>query len=222
MKSLVKFTTSLLILLTLFSLTKVVKAQFEQKFTFQASAGYVQTVSPDWFAEELPYGGSFDAGMQYNFSRKLSVAVLVKYTRLSNTEEWFDDFNGVNYNYVYGLGHLGISLCPKYRFFTRSRINPYVFAGISLNYIHYWEEQTEPEQNTWKHTFPTSFGYTGGLGIDIRLNDNMALFLQGGLYWFVLIDEYDEGYDTVTLGEILNTFSVQLGININLFKSKSL
>jgi len=194
------------------------KAQFEQKITLQASGGYVEVLTPELFKEELfNRGFSIDAGMQYNFSRSFSIAALAKYSRLfcPDKEEgiWVDD----EYNLF------GLSICPKYRMLTRHRVNPYLYGGLSFNYVNIvWEYSTGLFEDVKSNL---TLGLNAGVGIDMRVSDNLSLFIQGGflttkytipdytslaqIYW----DEY---------WEWINFTYFQVGINISLFKSKSL
>jgi opacity protein-like surface antigen len=171
-------------------------AQFEQKFTFQAAGGYVKALEPDWFSDIFEDGFSLDAGAQYNFNRSTSMVMLVKYSKFFAVSG-IANLSSVNYNL------LGISLCPKLRMLPRYRINPYLFAGGSINYI----KLVIPSI-----AMPTKvhIGFTGGIGVDIRVSDNFALFWQGG---FNGIDQNDD---------LMTAIYSQAGINISLFKAKSL
>ena len=200
MKTFLKIT--LLSSLLLFVSTMHSKAQFEQKFSLQLSGGYVHAISPEHFTRVFSDGFSFDGGAQYNFNQSLSMVVLIKYaTFLSKTN--FGGQRELNMKY----NQLGISLCPKYRFLPSSRINPYVFGGFSLNYITY---NLSSQYFTDNRTSPVAFGVTGGVGADFRLTDNVALFLQAGL-------------STVkSKGDWIGSVYTQVGLNISMFKSKSL
>lgn len=174
-------------------------AQFEQKFTLQLSGGYIQSLSPDFFSRVFKNGFSVDAGAQYNFSRSLSFVVLAKYAKFLSDFESHSGVSAIKYNQI------GLSLCPKYRFMPSSRVNPYLYGGFSLNYISY-NLIGVPEAT---QTSPAIFGFTGGLGIDFRVSDNFALFVQGGFNSFGSKDQ-------------IRFFYTQIGANISMFKSKSL
>jgi outer membrane protein W len=175
-------------------------AQFEQKVTIQMAGGYVRALSPENFTNVFENGFSIDGGAQYNFSRSTSLVVLVKYSK------YFANDNTILGALDAKFNLLGISLCPKYRFNPSSNINPYIFGGASINYVSY----TLGGGYTTSNTSPVSFGVTGGVGIDIGISDNFALFVQAGA-------------NTIKpKGDWLSAVYTQAGFNINLFKSKSL
>jgi opacity protein-like surface antigen len=179
---------------------EVANAQFEQKFTLQLAGGYVRAIAPDNFTNVFENGFSVDAGAQYNFSRTTSMVVLVKYSK------YFANDNTILGALDAKFNLLGISLCPKYRFNPSSKINPYVYGGVSLNYVSYSISGGYVSSNT----SPASFGVTGGLGIDFGISDNLAFFWQAGA-------------NTIKpKGDWLSAIYTQAGLNISLFKSKSL
>ncbi len=198
------FKSRIFIVLSIFLLFGIenASAQFEQKLTLQASGGFVGAFSPDPFTDIFEIGFSLDAGTQYNFSRSVSMVVMAKYATYFHSPDEEFSLESAKFNL------LGISLCPKFRFFTRSKVNPYVFGGASINYINISFSLDGTE--TRKKTEPTSIGFIGGLGFDFRINDNIAVFWQGG------VNRVD--FDVVWI----DSFYQQLGININMFKAKSL
>ncbi len=210
---------TIVLFLPLLTLSIFSKAQFEQKITLQASAGYVEVLSPKLFKEDLfDRGFSIDAGMQYNFSRSFSFAALAKYSRLFNPAKnegiWDDEYNLI-----------GLTICPKYRLLPRYKVNPYLYGGISINYVSLMWEKRDAEGTFDNIKNPFTLGINGGLGIDIIVNDNLSLFIQGGVLttkysvpeYSQLAQEYwNENWDWI------NFTYFQAGINISLFKSKSL
>lgn len=206
-----------------FFLPGIVNAQYEQKVTLHGSLGYVSALSPDWFNEYYPNGASIDAGIQYNFSRKFSLAILANSSVFFGLNE-FTETSEIRIETSSDYYQLGISLAPKFRFLTSKRVNPYVLGGVSLNLLsydylyQYWEydgsEWDLKEDEYESEVVPATFGFIVGAGIDFRLTDNFAVFIQSGVssVW-----DMDEVYP-----EFLNSFYTQLGVNISLFKSKSL
>ncbi|MDX9848275.1 MAG: outer membrane beta-barrel protein [Tenuifilaceae bacterium] len=192
--------SALAIVLVLFLSNNKLFAQFEQKFTLQLSGGYVQSLSPDFFTSVFENGFSFDAGAQYNFSRSLSFVVLAKYAKFLSDFESLSGVSEIKYNQI------GLSLCPKYRFIPSSKVNPYMYGGFSLNYISF----NLIGLPGYTQTSPASFGFTGGLGIDFRVSDNFALFVQGGYNAFSSKRDW------------ISSVYTQIGANISMFKSKSL
>ena len=142
-------------------------AQFEQKVTLQAAGGAIGAIKPDMFKQAFSNGFSLDAGVQYNFNRSTSLVALAKFsTFLENDEVMIQD---ATYNLI------GISICPKIKLFPSGKTNPYLLGGASLNYYKF------KVGNMIDSPWNTKFGFIGGVGIDFSLNDNVALFVQGGI-----------------------------------------
>ncbi|MDX9847871.1 MAG: outer membrane beta-barrel protein [Tenuifilaceae bacterium] len=198
-KIIIKYT---LLVVLFFAVTTNSSAQFEQKLTLQGSGGLVLGLAPESFVDIFNVGFSVDAGVQYNFSRTFSVVAMAKYATYFFTPE--DEFSLETAKF----NQLGISVCPKIRFFPRSRVNPYLFGGASINHIVI-SFSMEGEETRSKDE-PISLGAIAGAGIDFRINDNIALFWQLGLNRV----DFDVVY--------IDAFFQQVGLNINLFKSKSL
>jgi hypothetical protein len=173
--------------------------QFEQKFTIQASGGLVKPLGV--IGDSLSAGLSLDAGVQYNYSRSLAFVGLIKFVILYPQVE----------NANSELGSIGISICPKYRFFPDSKVNPFVLGGVGLFFTKY----SVFDSGEWiDYKFPTSFGYTVGAGVDVSINDNIALFFQSGYSSSILKDK-----DFIVN---FNSLYFQVGINFSFLKSKSL
>ncbi len=185
----------------LFSISTA-SAQFEQKLTLQTSAGFVGAIAPDSFTDIFTTGFSIDVGAQYNFNRTFSLVTMAKYSTFFFIPEDEFSLETAKFNL------LGISLCPKIRFFSSSKVNPYIFGGASINYISIAFSVDGDETRSSKS--PTSLGAIAGLGVDFRVSDNIAIFYQGGL----------NRVDMEMV--IIDSFYQQLGVNINMFKSKSL
>jgi len=199
------------LLLTLFVtiiIGTAAKAQFDNKITAQFSLGVSTVTGPDGLTDYFDSGMSFDGGLQYNFNRNFSLVGLVKYATLWSAE-YYDD-----YIIVAGLDNLGISLAPKYRFRAGKKLQPYVLGGVSLNYITYSIAVTDLDLS-YSAIFPAALGYIGAAGLEYGVSNNISLFTQVGTNG-VLFDDGAQGYDN------LSTVFIQFGLNLNLFKSKSL
>ncbi len=193
------FPLFLMIFVMLFSFKSF--SQFEQKFTFQASGGLVKPLGD--IGDEFSSGLSLDAGAQYNYNRSLAFVGLFKFVTLYPQEE----------NQSYELKSIGISVCPKYRFFVEKKINPFIFGGLGLSLTKYCD--LDIITNEWIDSkFPPSIGYTFGAGVDVSITDHLALFLQSG---YNSIKLKDDEYNVV-----FNNLYFQVGINISFLKSKSL
>lgn len=197
-------TRNLVLLFTIiFVITFSLKSfsQFEQKFTIQASGGFVKPFGD--VGDEFSSGLSLDAGAQYNYNRSLAFVGLIKFVTLYPQEE----------NQNYELKSIGIGICPKYRFLVDKKINPFIFGGLGLYFTKYSEFDSNTDE--WiDSNFPTKLGYTFGAGVDVSITDHIALFLQSGYNSTKL---KDEDYNVV-----FNSLYFQVGINISFFKSKSL
>ncbi len=196
MKSSFFWTPLFFIFIVLFPSTA--NAQFEQKLTLQLSGGYVHSLAPESFSQSFPNGFSLDGGLQYNVNRNLGIVALAKYATFLGGISSGSTTLDLEYH------QFGLSLCPKYRFLPSDNINPYVFGGLSLNFIR----MTIPNFS-FSSDFQLAFGTIGGVGLDVRLTDNLALFVQGGVV-------------SNQLEEWLTSAFVQVGFNINMFKAKSL
>jgi len=110
--------TSILIFMML-SITKL-HAQFEQKLTIGASAGFLYLPSD---VGDSYMGISVDGGILYNFSRRSSLVTNLRFFVL-----------GGEYNALVGLGY-------KLNVLPLKKLNPYLFMEGSINYYVNFEEQ---------------------------------------------------------------------------------
>lgn len=214
------------------------KAQFEQKFTLQASGGYTNILWGDFY-HLLDNGFTGDIGLQYNFSRRFSLVFLIKYGEVyvksepysgwDGTAGWTADLDG-------DMFYSAFSLSPKYRFLTHRKVQPYVYVGPSFNALDCWviyniQEQDSPPSppERYEDSFAEwTFGVNAGAGLDIGISDNIALFIQGGYNnMFFYASDYFIGENVRTgnheeIDMILEWTYIQFGININIFKSRTL
>ena len=188
----------LIVFLSLLAVSHLANAQFEQKFTLQVAGGYVHAISPESFSEVFTDGFSLDAGAQYNFNRSTSLVVLAKYSTFFAT----DFIVEANYNLI------GISICPKHKLISTGRVHPYVFGGVSINYYSFTLPLSSGE-SAFKTPWEIRPGFTGGVGIDLSITDNLGLFWQGGL-------------GGVAADDMQLSIYTQFGINISMFKARTL
>ncbi|MCK4663815.1 MAG: hypothetical protein KAT68_13170 [Bacteroidales bacterium] len=192
----------IIVLFILFS--NNVNAQFEQKFTLNASLGYVYSTyyNYDW-------GMAIDGGIQHNINRSLSLTANIRLFPLYDTQHT----EAYYYNTNIGVG-------AKFKFLSSKAINPFLFAEGNMNFVFYkyYENYDEPKYDpylsVWSDGKYSSAlnsvgpGFYGGMGINIKLNDNLGLFVQSGYYSSI----YDE---------MMGLYS-KAGLNISFLKSKSL
>lgn len=210
MKTFYKISIVLMGLLILFSSRS--NAQYEQKLTMQFSGGTSFIVSsypvqPEHYLTEEIYdvGMLLNGGIQYNFSRAFSLIGLVMYGAYPTTSESLQD--GKYY-------YLGIGGSAKYRFFSSSRVKPYLLLGFSVCFVEQNIITNEFPPKTIQYTQPTLPGLVSGVGIEFDLNDNFTLFVQSGLNK-ILPKENDGLPPTESVYALL-------GLNINMFKAKTL
>ncbi len=218
-----------------------------------------QVYRPDYWAspeDDLPrqmsnYQPGVHAmlGIQVNLNRHFSLQADVG---MIYSGAWFYDVgDGTNY-YEYSvwdpeddeillangeneltLTNIGIGLTPKYYILPGKRVNPYLFAGISLNFTSTTFEDNEwaalkehgqldppddpPERANIENN--TGIGFFPGIGLDLALGDRISFFLMSGVN-IVLLKE--DNFYTEEQKENLNAFSAQAGIRISFLKSKDL
>ncbi|MFY0628110.1 MAG: porin family protein [Reichenbachiella sp.] len=187
--------TKILIVALFFSFANTSYAQFGSKWTFQGGAGVVLPQGEDM--SFFKAGPSIDLGTQYNFSRKFSVATLLKIATLQD-----------NVGFDLKYRNIGISVVPKWRFLVDKKVNPFVFAGLSFNQMLLkfggGDGFGAEESVEWKG------GASFGFGADYGISDTFALFAQ----W---------GYNTIFYEDVaLNTTYWQAGVNISIGKASSL
>jgi opacity protein-like surface antigen len=207
-------------------------AQFEQQLSVNLSAAYFNTLGwkdyePDWTSnpEEFPptlmpnfgSGISAAAGIQYNFSRHLSVEFHVAFM-FSN--RWYFDFGGegaAEDNYLYwciyadtidwnelecgehymDLSNLQLGLAPRYYLLPGRKVNPYVLGGITLNYTDVYFEDTESQAREdlgmldgyeGYYDLENWFDYHVGIGLKAGAGIEFALSDKLGLFAQVCYD----------------------------------
>ncbi len=188
------FLWSALVLCLVFSSTQVY-SQFEQKLTVNMSGSFVY---PDMLEEFTSYGNGLglDGGLQFNINRTVSFYGSARFYYMFGLSDYSDAYYS---NIAFG-GGLKLNILPT------KKINPYAFAEANLNFI--WLDEYNYETSYYNDEFGTSIGGLGGLGIDFKLNDNIALFIQSGAY-FTFWDKR------------INLYS-QAGLRINMIKSKTI
>lgn len=171
--------TAWILIIALTGITVQLHAQFEQKLSLNLTGGYFNTIG--WSEWEPDYGGagfteptlmpnfrggpSFSAGIQYNFSRHLSLEFQVGY---SYSPSWYYDYSDDEsdpFNYLYyeiyqdtieynviesgenemDMFNFHLGLAPRYYFRPGSLVNPYLLAGITFTITDYYFQNNEEE-----------------------------------------------------------------------------
>jgi opacity protein-like surface antigen len=244
--------TTRIVFMTLIMLafaSEMLKAQYEQKFTLQISSGASFIVSDYNFFEKKDFGSffnsstqswqtysnnititesmfspgfMFNAGLQYNFSRKFSIVGLL----MAGSYYYNDD--EIYYNYLIegpflhpnlqvnklqkvNYYNLGIGVSAKYKFFHTRKFRPYLLYGMSVCYID--GTVLFERMEAWGYQL-TMLGLNAAIGLEYDVSDNVTLFLQPG-FNKVLPREDDGQMPTESVYALF-------GVNLNMFKSKSL
>lgn len=191
----------LILLVTFFAQTSVF-GQFEQKLTLQLSAGAGFIVSDYENEGFFNMGPMFNGGMQYNFNRQFSLTGLAMYGMYFSDDEIISDAT---------FFKLGLGISAKYKFFPYSGFRPYLLAGGAAYFVR---QEFFLAGKKFVFEAPLSPGIVTGLGFEIDLSENFTLFLQGG---FNKLTPFSES----NLPPVESVYTI-LGININMFKSKTL
>lgn len=200
-------------------------------------------------------GWAVNGGVQFNINSHFSILADIGFM---SSGYWYYDPSDPNdpeddYNYLYyeiyadtidwevvasgedelTMFNLNIGLTPKYYFLPGKKFNPYIFAGININYTnvdfidHEYEaykdldrldEYGDSETALW---LDSSFGIGvfPGAGVEYKLNDNIGFFIQTG-YYLILLNKNE--FDYPEAEENFHAFKLQLGIQLSFWKSKDL
>ncbi len=172
-------------------------AQFEQKITVNASASMT---FPDLLEETSSFsmGYGFDGGIMFNINRRVSVF---------GSARFYYMFGGIDYQDAY-YDNVALGGGIKLNLLPSKKLNPYVFTEANINFIWLEEYLYDQDGGYYDGDFGTSIGGLGGLGLDFKLNENFAVFIQSASYYTY--------WDSRT-----NLYS-QLGLRINMIKSKTI
>jgi len=198
-------------------------------------------------------GWAVNGGVQFNINRHFSLLADIGFMR---SGYWYYDPSDPNdpeddYNYLYfeiyedtidyvvvasgedelTLFNLNIGLTPKYYFLPGKKVNPFIFAGININYTNVnftdrqyeayedlgrLDEYGESESAAWMEK-SFGFGLYPGAGVEYNLNDNLGFFLHAG-YYMVFLNKNEFQYAEEE--ENLQALKVQAGIRFSFWKSK--
>ena len=196
-------------------------------------------------------GYSTGFGIQYNFSRKFSLGLELD---LMKSASWYydaSDGSGPSYNALYyeiytdtinyiieengenelRLTSLGIGIFPRYYFAIGSKLNPFIYGGLSfrfntVDFINHeydayerlgrLDELEETQADPW-FTSSNGPGAFAGTGVDYRLSEmlNITFSLT---YNFGYLDETVFLYNAKYID--LHALSIRAGVKLNLLKSK--
>jgi hypothetical protein len=230
-------------------------AQFEQKVSINISAGMFKTFGYDMGEFEydplqMPHykpGILIDAGIQYNINRRFSIMAT---TGIMYSGGW--SFKIGDYDYLHyaitdsiteetlaeGINKLNffnfhVGIFPKFYLLPSKKWNPYIFAGVSINYTsakytnNYWEDANRegylpPDDSGPYDPFlekNTGLGFIPGLGLEYSRSDRFRIYMATG-YSMIFLQE--QNFKSVYVTENFNAFFVQVGLRFAFLKSKDL
>jgi opacity protein-like surface antigen len=243
-----------LLLLLLILVTFRVYPQFEQKVSLNFSLGGFKTFGKamgEYDPMQMPHykpGISAGAGLQYNLNRHFSVNVDIS---VMYSASWYYNPTGDN-NYLHytividtitneivaegenklNLLNLSIGVVPKFYLFAVKKWNPYLFAGINLNFTHatytnnLWNDMeslglNQPGDSPYNPYLEknTGIGFLPGIGLDFNPSEKFSFFLEGG---YSLILMKDENFKSPYAVENINAVIFRTGIRFSFLKSKNL
>lgn len=252
-----------LILFVFLLIPLLVFSQFEQKISVNLSGGLFNTMGaktykPDYwtsseddqptqFANYKP-GVFTSLGVQYNLNRHVSLQADVG---IMYTNKWFFDvYEGMNYTYYaiwdditdellaeghneFSLLNIGLGLAPRYYLLPGKKVNPFIFAGLTLNITsatyedNEWQafhdlDMLEPDDSGPDRAYienNTGIGFYPGIGLDFSISDNIGFYLTSGFYYFLTSED---NFYTPEQKENFFAITVQGGIKFSFLKSKDI
>jgi opacity protein-like surface antigen len=230
-------------------------SQFEQKVSLNLSAGMFKTFGDKWgdvLPKQMPWykpGFTGNLGIQFNINRRFSIVGEFGIMYSGKWECIQDDYNWMSYEtwrfnpdtmLSSGLNKLKLlnfsfSLSPKLYFLPGKKLNPFIYAGISINYTlapfedNGWKdyvafglaapEDTKPEIYLEKNF---GLGLNPGAGIEYSPSEKLSLFLAGDYNLvFIKAKNYPYDYRSEIKGN-LNAYQFKIGIRYSFIKSKNL
>lgn len=244
---------SVVIVLSLF-ITVTSYSQFEQKVSLNFSIGGFKTFGQamgEYDPMQMPHyrpGINTSAQIQFNFNRHLSFLTEISFMYSGSWFYRMGDYNYLHYTIItdtvtnevlaegenrLNLLNFSIGVSPKFYLFAVKKWNPYIFAGVNLNFTH-----SNYTDNNWKDakrlnllppgdTGPyspflennTGLGLLPGIGIEFNPIEKFNFFLETG---YSLIHMQAKNFKTPYAVENLNAIILRTGIRFGFLKSKNL
>jgi hypothetical protein len=233
----------------------LLNAQFEQKVSINFSVGGFKTIGYEMGEYEydplqMPHyrpGIIAEAGFQYNISRRISVMAAAGIMYSGSWSFMIGDYDYLHYTIsdpetedilAEGLNELNlfnfsIGVYPKYYLLPSKKWNPYIFAGLNINFTqanytdNWWIDANDLDQLPPDDTGPyspfleknTGIGFIPGIGIEYSRSDRFKLTFTSGYY---LIELNEENFKNQYVIEDFNAFFLQIGVRLSFLKSKNL
>ena len=247
----------ILVVVSLVLIPFLADSQFEKNLSFDLSAGIFKTFGKKLAAEggynpmQMPNyktGFSANTGIQFKISNRFFMSAGFG---IMLTEKWFhkkefssdnwlswsfnDTIDGIYYageNYL-DIYNYSFNIRPKYYLMTEKKLNPYVFAGISINLTRanyedtLWEKKNELDYLPVDDIGPSNdfleknngIGFNPGIGLEYSHNNRMHFYFES-CYYLVLLNKLNFVYSE--LSENFNAFVLQAGLRYYFIKSKEL
>ncbi len=188
-------------------------AQYERKLSLPFSLGPTFLVSDHLFDP-----GVYDAGgvqlnfmLQHNLSRKFSVV----WGLLTDVYLSRYNFYKNSYELQNGFMYVGLSVAGKYKFLAHRKTRPYVVGGISGGpAISFKPDFSFHDYLDFEKLLIVPPRLLTGLGFEWDRSETITYFVQLGINQQIV--KGNSALPTSTAGYAI------LGVNINMFKSKSL
>lgn len=230
-------------------------SQFEQKVSINVSTGIFKTFGyelgeGDYDPLQMPHyrpGPIAEAGIQYNISRRFSVMVSAGIMYSGSWSYMMGEYDYLHYTILdpeteatiaEGLNKLKLfnfqaGLFPKFYLLPSKKWNPYLFAGISMNFTNskytnnWWKDADRlgvlpPEDQVPYDPFlekSNGLGFIPGVGLEYSRSDKFRIYISAGYF---LINLNDKNFKSELVTENFNAFFIQLGIRMAFLKSKDL
>jgi opacity protein-like surface antigen len=194
-----------------------------------------------------------DLGFQFNLNRHLSLCIEVGlmysggwyYSLADDGTNWLDwtlyQYDTTDVVLETGSNemtffNLSFGLASKYYILPNRKINPYIFAGIMLNFTtvnytnNYWQARKDHDMLAPDDTYPTNdfleentgIGFNPGLGAEYNLNDKIGFFISAGYYFIFLKEENFKLEEQRQNKENFHSINFNAGIRFSFLKSKNL
>jgi opacity protein-like surface antigen len=242
----------LIIFLFAFLVSCLANAQFEQKVSLNFSVGGFKTFGKAMGTDDpmqMPhYRPGFTAGteLQYNMNRRLSVMINAGFMYSGSWYYKIGEGNYLHYtitnstDLVVAEGenklnflNFSIGVVPKFYLFTIKKWNPYIFAGIDINFTranytdNIWKDAKRLDMLPPDDTGPYSpfleknrgVGFLTGIGVGYNPAEKVSIFIESGYNEIML---HKENFKRTDLVENLNAIFFRTGIRLSFLKSKNL
>jgi opacity protein-like surface antigen len=243
-----------LLLFSFLLLSILAAAQFEQKISLNLAGGVFKTFGKkvgEYEPMQMPnYGMGFSAnlGLQFKIVEQFSLSVEFGYM---SSHRW-DYHEGDNNSFLYwsildsitfdlleeGYNYLdihnySIGIKPKLYLTQGKKWNPYLFAGVNINWTRAWfenswwiaadnlgylpKDDTGPYNGNLEQNF--GLGFNPGFGIEYSPGDKISFNLSSG-YYLIMLNK--NNFKSPSREEHFNAFVLQAGVRYNFIKSKDL